>query len=155
MGESLLAVTAKLMPSGKLSVTPASETVGAVLAEARAGKTTVADITMIKARRSASENGKGRLGDSSAHSRLPRPRFLREDRLYGTPVSSALRMPVRFASYQGWISGRRAVAGQGLRRGPVRRRLFRSLCGGPSPSYTGAGRRSGSGCPILRRRARL
>ena len=62
MGESLLALTAKVMPLGKLSVTPASEIVGAVLAEVRAGKTKIADITMIKARSTASENGKCEMG---------------------------------------------------------------------------------------------
>src|SRR6266542_2405872 len=58
MGESLLAVTAKVMPSGKLSVTPASETVGAALAEGGAGKTVLADIMMTKARSRAEEKEK-------------------------------------------------------------------------------------------------
>src|SRR2546425_8867835 len=69
MGESLLALTAKVMPLGKLSVTPASETVGAALAEARAGKTVVADRTMIELRSSAAGNEKCETGNGETEAR--------------------------------------------------------------------------------------
>ena len=62
MGESLLALTAKVIPLGKLSVTPASETVGAALAETRAGKHVVTDITMTKARTRRGRNEKADAG---------------------------------------------------------------------------------------------
>ena len=58
IGESLLAFTAKVMPLGKLSVTPASDIVGAALAETGAGESVVADIAMIKTRSDANRNEK-------------------------------------------------------------------------------------------------
>src|SRR5438132_7536577 len=71
MGESLLADTAKVMPSGKLSLTPASETVGAVPAETRAGKSVVADITMAAARRRAGRKEKWEMRNAKVDAGRP------------------------------------------------------------------------------------
>ncbi len=57
------------------------------------------------------------------------------------------------ASHPGWPSGKLQAAHRGLRPGRLRRRSSRSRCGGPSPSCTDGGCRSGSDCPRLRIRA--